>query len=138
MAPRLLLDTCAAIWITENEGLDEPAIAAMDDAYSRREPVYVSPITAWERALLARKGRLASPVAPLVWFERLVRDSKLTVAALTPAVLVDSWQLPGQFHTDPADRILVATARAFDLTVVTRDRQILDYAGAGHVRALAC
>jgi PIN domain nuclease of toxin-antitoxin system len=138
MGSRLLLDTCAAIWITENEGLADPVIDAMDSAYSQGESVFVSPITAWERALLSAKGKLASPIEPLVWFERLVRDSKLTVAALTPSVLVDCWYLPGEFHRDPADRILVATARAFDLTIVTRDRPILDYADRGHVRALAC
>jgi PIN domain nuclease of toxin-antitoxin system len=138
MMSRLLLDTCAAIWITENEGLSDPAIAAMDGAYSRGEPVFVSPITAWERALLSARGKLVSPVAPLTWFERLIRDSKFTIAALTPSILVDCWFLPGDFHRDPADRILVATARAFDLTIVTRDRPILAYADEGHVRALAC
>lgn len=138
MAASLLLDTCAAIWITENEGLSDLAIEAMDDAYSSGSPVYVSPITAWERALLSVRGKLASPVVPLIWFERLVRDSKLTIAALTPSILVDCWFLPGEFHRDPADRMLVATARAFDLTLVTRDLPILEYADRGHVRALAC
>ena len=56
----------------------------------------------------------------------------------TPAIFVDSSFLPGPIHRDPADRIIVATARALDLTVVTSDRLILDYAARGHVRALAC
>ena len=138
MLARLLLDTCAAIWITENEGLSDPEIEAMDAAHSRSEPVYVSPITAWERGLLSARGKLASPVPPLTWFERLVRDSKLTIAALTPSILIESSFLPGTIHRDPADRILIATARALDLIIVTRDRTILEYADKGHVRALAC
>jgi len=138
MATRLLLDTCAAIWITENEGLSDLAIEAMDAAYARAEPVFVSPITAWERALLSERGKLVSPIAPLTWFERLVRDAKLTIAALTPSILVDCWFLPGDIHRDPADRIIIATARALDLTIITRDRPILEYAERGNVRALAC
>jgi PIN domain nuclease of toxin-antitoxin system len=136
--PSLLLDTCAAIWITENEELAEEAVQAMDDAYREGSAVFVSPITAWERALLSAKGRLRSPVQPLAWFERLVRDAQLTIAALTPSMMVDAWFLPGSLHNDPADRILIATARTLDLTLVTRDRPILDYADKGHVRAIAC
>jgi PIN domain nuclease of toxin-antitoxin system len=136
--PSLLLDTCAAIWITENEELSDDAVRAMDEAYRSGSTVFVSPITAWERGLLSAKGRLRSPVQPLAWFERLVRDAQLGIAALTPSVLIDSWFLPDGFHNDPADRILVATARALDLTLVTRDRPILDYADKGHVRAIAC
>jgi PIN domain nuclease of toxin-antitoxin system len=138
MARSLLLDTCAAIWITENEGLSDAAVEAMDMAFQAGTPVFVSPITAWERALLSAFGRLRSPIQPLQWFENLVRRSKLSIAALTPEIMVNSWFLPPGFHRDPADRVLVATARALDLTLLTRDRVILDYAKQGHVRALAC
>jgi transcriptional regulator with XRE-family HTH domain len=58
--------------------------------------------------------------------------------ARTAGFLIDSSFLPGDFHDDPADRIIVATARAFDLTVVTRDRAILAYARQGYVLALPC
>ena len=135
---RLLLDTCAAIWITERARLSAEAIEAMNAAQRDGEAVLVSPITAWERGLLASRGRLASPISPLRWFERLVSDAKLSVCELTASILVDSSFLPGPIHGDPADRIIIATARALDLMVVTRDRHILDYAAQGHVRALAC
>jgi PIN domain nuclease of toxin-antitoxin system len=46
--------------------------------------------------------------------------------------------LPGRFHRDPADCLLIATAREFGVPLVTRDRRILDYAGQGHVDAIAC
>jgi PIN domain nuclease of toxin-antitoxin system len=138
MSQMLLLDTCAAIWVTENEYLSDAAVEAMDAAFSDATPVYVSPITAWERGLLSAHGKLASPIQPLTWFERLVRDSKLAIAPLSPAILIESSFLPAPVHRDPADRIIIATARALDLTIVTRDRLILDYAARGHVRALAC
>ena len=138
MAASLLLDTCAAIWITENEELSDEAVDAMDAAYRAGAQVFVSPITAWERGLLSAGGKLRSPIQPLVWFERLIRDAKLAIAPLTPAILVDSSFLPGNIHRDPADRILISTARALDLMLITRDRPILAYANLGYVRALAC
>ena len=52
--------------------------------------------------------------------------------------MVDVGDLPDLAHRDPADRMLIATARRRDLILITRDRAILDYAAAGHVRAIAC
>ncbi len=88
--------------------------------------------------MLSRNGRLTSKIAPLTLFQDFVAADGFTTADLPPAVLVGSSYLPGDFHNDPADRIIVATARALDLTVVTSDRLILEYAARGHVRALAC
>ena len=53
-------------------------------------------------------------------------------------IAIEAAMLPGDFHRDPADRLLVATARLLDLTIVTSDAKILAYAAAGHVRAIAC
>jgi PIN domain nuclease of toxin-antitoxin system len=57
---------------------------------------------------------------------------------VTPSLFIDSCFLPGKLSRDPGDRIIVATARENDLTILTRDRKILDYSTAGHVLALAC
>lgn len=138
MTTELLLDTCAAIWITENSALAQEAEDAMSTAFDQGRSVWVSPITAWERGVLTAKGRLASPTSPLRWFERLVSDAQLAICTLSPEILVESSFLPEPLHRDPADRIIIATARALDLTIVTRDRLILNYAAQGHVRALAC
>ena len=75
---------------------------------------------------------------PEVWFRKLCGLPGVSLADLPPSVLIASTTLPGELPTDPADRILLATAREFDYTLVTRDRQILDYALSGHVRAMAC
>lgn len=138
MRTRLLLDTCAAIWMSENAKIRQAAMEAMGSAYENGEDVAVSPISAWERGLLAAKGRLASPLSPYKWFIEVAKTPGMTVLPLTPEILIDSSFLPGPIHGDPADRIIIATARAHDLTVVTRDRHILAYAAAGHVRALEC
>ena len=135
---RLLLDTCAAIWTVEGETMSKASVNAINSSIEEGLPLLVSPITAWERGLLAAKGRIASPLTPKRWFEVLLSQPAIELAEMSIEVLIDSSFLPGQPKGDPADRIIIATARHLDLTIVTRDQAILDYAAQGHVRALAC
>jgi len=51
-------------------------------------------------------------------------------------IAVESYALPDVFHRDPADRLIVATARVANATLMTRDRRILEYAGRGHLTAI--
>jgi PIN domain nuclease of toxin-antitoxin system len=134
----ILLDTCAAIWLVAGSKVSQPAEEALNAAWAAGEPVYISPITAWEVGLLAQRGRFASPHPPKVWFDRLLAIDGVALDLLPPSVLTDSSFLPGEPPTDPADRIVVAAAREHDHIIMTRDRIILDYAKAGHVRALEC
>jgi PIN domain nuclease of toxin-antitoxin system len=134
----LILDTCAAIWIVSNADLAQEAVDALDRARDDREAVYVSPITAWEIGLLAAKGRFASPHSPKVWFSRLMAIESLRLAELSTSMLIESCFLPGRPPRDPGDRIILATARELDLTIVTRDSAILAYANDGQVRVIAC
>jgi PIN domain nuclease of toxin-antitoxin system len=134
----LLLDTCAAIWILENAQLSEEAVAAMDHASDAGEPVYVSPITAWEVGLLSLRGRFRATLDPQRWFDRLMSVPGIRLAGMPPEVLIASARIPDGPLRDPADRIIAATAREYDYVVVTRDRPLLRYAESGHLRALAC
>lgn len=134
----LLLDTHAVIWSSENEKLSDAAVQALDRAADEGTPVLVSPITAWEVGLLVARGRLALPLSPKAWFERLLQAPYLKLAELPPSVLIDSSSLPNASFRDPADRILIATAREFGFALVTRDRALLSYAAAGHLKAIAC
>ncbi len=59
-------------------------------------------------------------------------------APLNPAVAIDACYLPGDFHADPTDRLIVAAARHLGMPIVTRDRKIIAYAEAGHVQVIAC
>jgi PIN domain nuclease of toxin-antitoxin system len=133
----LLLDT--HVWIWFNEGLpelSEQRRRLIDDA-ARRGEARVSVMSVWEVSLLHAKQRLRLETSCLDWVHRALAPP-LALAPLTPAIAVDCNNLPGQFHSDPADRIITATARIEGLTVITRDRQILDYAAQGYVSALAC
>lgn len=138
MRPALLLDTCALIWIVNNVDLSPAAVQYIDEAYDLGEAVYASPITAWEIGLQASKGRFKSILTPQRWLEELFRTPNLKLADLTPHVLLESSFLPGSPPRDPADRIIIATAREFGLTLITRDRALLQYAKDGYLNAIAC
>jgi PIN domain nuclease of toxin-antitoxin system len=134
----LLLDTCALIFITMNEPESSKVKSAMQQAYEAGEPVYVSPISAWEIGLLVSTGRLNLSLPPTRWFDNVTRKQGIALAELSTDVLIAASFLPEMPVRDSADRILVATAREYDFTLVTRDKKLLAYADKGHIQALAC
>ena len=133
-----LVDTCAVIWIANGDPLREPAASGLREVYADGGTLAVSPMTAWEVAMIASKGRIALSLAPEVWFARFRALPGVTLAELPPEVLIASCALPGAPPADPVDRTLAATARAFGYTLVTRDRHLLAYGGEGHVRVMGC
>lgn len=138
MSAPVLLDTCAAMFFMAREAMTTAAVEAIDKAADLSEPLYVSPITAWEVGMMTNKSRFKSSLTPQRWFELLRTRPGIALCELTADVLLQSWFLPGRFHRDPADRIIAATAREFGYTVMTRDRALLDYAAEGYLRAVEC
>lgn len=134
----LLLDTCAAIWLALNAPISAEAVDRLAKTRASHTPVYISAITAWEIGLLIAKQRLITSMTPESLFDALIGVPGMILAGLDPRVLIASSFLPGHPPRDPADRIIAATARENGLCVVTRDRKLLDYAGAGYLNALAC
>jgi PIN domain nuclease of toxin-antitoxin system len=134
----LLWDTFTAIWIYEKARLSPAALEAMRAAYREGVPSYISPITAWEVALLASRGRLQLLIRPERWFSNLFEVPGVRLAEMSPDVLIASSFLPGKPPKDPTDRIIAATARELGATLITRDRALLDYGTQGHVAVLQC
>ena len=133
-----LLDTCAVIWIANDDGLQEPASSELSKACDRGSRLFISPMTAWEIAMLVAKGRVALTTSPDVWFKQFCEQPGVALAEMSPSVLVASTTLPGMPPADPVDRILVATAREFGYTLVTRDRHLLEYGTKGHIKVIRC
>lgn len=134
----ILLDTCAAIWLANEEPIAEEALAVMRLEREAGEDIFLSPITAWEIGLLASRKRLTLLITPQRWFERLMQAPGIRLAEMSVDVLIASSFLPGSPPHDPADRIIAATAREYGYKLMTRDRPLLDYAGQGHIEAIEC
>ncbi len=125
----LLLDTHVWIWAAEQrEDELSSRVLRLIDAASRRNMVLISAISMWEIAMLVERNRIALSAEPLQWIERASSVPGVEVVGLTPRIAVGSTRLPGNPHADPADRILMATARDTGARLVTRDRQIVRYA----------
>jgi len=137
MSP-ILLDTCAVIWTGNREKLAPGAVSALDESFDRNQALQVSPITAWELGLLVARGRYRFSMEISDWFDEYMLGSCAQLAALSPSEFIASSFLPGTPPSDPADRIIIATARQQGLRIMTRDKKILDYADAGHVNAIPC
>jgi PIN domain nuclease of toxin-antitoxin system len=134
----LLLDTCAVIWIAAGAQIEETALDALEETGRTGGSVCLSPISAWELGLLVSRGRMPSRISERVILQKIVSQSGVSYAQMPPEVLIDASYLPGTPPNDPADRIIIATAREYAMTIVTRDRMILNYAHQGHVNALPC
>lgn len=131
----IVLDTHVLVWaLADSPRLGVRTKARIDDE-RRRDRVGVSAITPWEIALLVAKGRLQLAMDVRAWIDRALSTPGVDLCPLEPTIALDSVELPGDLHSDPADRFLIATARHWSAALVTADEKILHYAAAGHVLA---
>lgn len=131
----MLVDTHVLIWMMEDNGkLSPPALQAIRVAVAEGS-LLVSAITPWEIGLLVAKGRVRLLMDAQSWIERALAMPGVRLVPLSPRIAVDSSFLPWEAHPDPADRILVATARHLGATLITADASILRY---GSQRLLRC
>lgn len=131
----IVLDTHTLIWALEDDERLGPTTRQLIGGAAASSGVLVSAITPWEVALLVEKGRLALGRDAGAWIAAALAVPGVRLAPITPEIAVDSVRLPGNFHADPADRLIIATARHADATLLTADRAILDYAASGYVKA---
>jgi PIN domain nuclease of toxin-antitoxin system len=129
----LVLDTHVWIWLSfGDKALGDDARRFIDRA-GRDGTLLVAAISVWEVAMLVSKGRLDLFMPPLEWATAALSGPGISLAPLTPDIAVEACHLPGAFHRDPVDRMIVATARVLGARLATRDQRILAYAAAGNV-----
>lgn len=132
----VLLDTHAWVWLMNgSERLGPKARKAIQRSLAE-EAVLVSAISPWEVAMLVSKGRLVLDRDVGEWIEAALALPGMRLEPISPDVAVASTRLPGTLHTDPADRLIAATARHHGSTLITSDQLLLDYSKAGHIKAL--
>lgn len=122
----ILLDTHVWIWWVHGEPeLREASRKFIEEHES--DGIGLSVISCWEVAKLVERGRLSLPVSLGRWMDLALAYPGIRLLGLTPQIAVESTSLPGQFHRDPTDQIVVATARVHNVPLVTADKLILEY-----------
>lgn len=132
----ILLDTHVLVWLVQGDArLGPKAFAALDEAVADQQ-LLVCAITPWEVSMLADKGRLDLGMPTARWIAEALSIPGITLFPLEPSIAVAAGELSGGIHGDPADHLIVATARHLACPVATADRAILDYAKKGHVTVI--
>ena len=127
----IVLDTHIWVWWVHGDSrLTSSHSQLIDD--NEDDEIGICSISLCEVAKLVELGRLVLPVALDQWFTDALAYPGVTPVDLTPGIAMESTQLPGRFHRDPADQIIVATSRILGCDLLTADQRIRDYA---HVNA---
>ncbi|MBM4295285.1 MAG: type II toxin-antitoxin system VapC family toxin [Deltaproteobacteria bacterium] len=119
----ILLDTHVWIWLSIGELQSLSPKAQMAITGRSR---WISAISCWELAKLVERRRLGFTISPLTWMRRSLTENNIRIADLTPEIAVESTLLPG-LHPDPADQLIVATARVLGMPLITADQRILSF-----------
>jgi PIN domain nuclease of toxin-antitoxin system len=130
----LLLDTHVWWWWINGDGrLSRPQQRALKKV-SPTNPALVCDISLWEISCLVSLGRLSVRVPLREWLEHASAEPLVRRCGISPAVAAEVAELPETLHRDPADRLLIATARVFEATLLTQDDRII---GSGLATTLA-
>jgi len=122
----IVLDTHVWVWwVHQDDRLSTKAKSFISQQETRH--IGVSAISCWEVAKLVERGRLRLPMSTDQWLHAALAYPGVRLLELTPDIAADACSLPGAFHSDPADQIIVATARHHGSELVTMDQRILSY-----------
>jgi PIN domain nuclease of toxin-antitoxin system len=132
----LLLDTHAWIWLLNGDTTLKPSAIAQINEQAQSGDLYIAGISTWEVGMLVTHKRLTLTKPCLDWVNDGLQLTGIQSLPLSPSIAVESCQLPGDFHGGPADRIIVATARIHNLTLMTRDTKIIKYAKKDFIKAI--
>lgn len=133
----ILLDTHIWIWyINGNSELNKTTRTTISKALHDHK-AHLAAISLWEIGMLDKKKRIILEMPCLEWFNKSIEITHIHITPLTPSIAAESCHLPGKFHGDPADQLIVATARVEGLTIMTRDKKILDYSKSRFISTIS-
>jgi PIN domain nuclease of toxin-antitoxin system len=122
----IVLDTHVWVWWVHGDAQIKPSQASVIEE-AESDIIGVSAISCWEVAKLVERGRLVLPRPLEAWFALALDYPGVALVELSPEIAIASTRLPGSFHRDPADQIIVATAQVNDCSLVTSDQKIISY-----------
>lgn len=133
----LLLDTHVWLWLLNGNAAITPKHRKIINDAAQTNDVFIAAISLWEVSMLAAKERIIIEKPVLAWMEEGLALPGIAAKPLTPEIAADSCQLPGDFHGDPADRLIIATARIHSLNLLTHDQKIINYARKKYISVIA-
>ncbi|MGA2975665.1 MAG: type II toxin-antitoxin system VapC family toxin [Spirochaetia bacterium] len=123
---KVVLDTCAILWsILAPENLSKSAVDVVTDADTE---ILVSPISCAEIACGVERSRITLDRHWKLWFRYFIQRNGWRIVDISLKIIEEAYSLPEYAHRDPADRIIIATARMHQCPVVTEDKRIREYA----------
>ena len=129
----ILLDTNAFLWYLSDQSNFSEKIASVIRKERQTNRLLVSAISIWEIGLLVQKKRLDLGMDYDTWFSQVSKLKSIEIISINSQIAYNSITLPGDFHSDPADRMIVATAITLECTLITSDHKILEYQ---HVKSI--
>jgi len=132
----ILLDTHYFLWMMEGNEKITKNTSLQKEITKRisKKEILVSEISLWEIGMLQSKGRIQISEPLEIWLEKSINAPGVRTINLSPKIIAESVNLPGEFHADPSDRLIVASARIYGATLVTRDQLILKYGKTGYIK----
>jgi PIN domain nuclease of toxin-antitoxin system len=124
---KYILDTHVWIWWNMRPERLSSAVRRLIEMTNKYEELLLSAISPWEFSKLLQKGRLAISIDPEEWIRTALEMPKLRLVPLSPVLAYRSTILPQPLHDDPADQIIIATARDEEATILTSDERIRSY-----------
>lgn len=123
----IVLDTHVWLWWLHAPSRLSPAALDLIEREQESGALVLSAISVWEVSVKVQSGKLTIPMDIHRWFDLAQSYPATVIEPLTPLDAIASTQLPGEFHKDPADRIIISLARRLAVPLVTCDQKILDY-----------
>jgi len=124
----IVIDTHILVWwVSGDQSLSKSAYQAINDTLASDREVIVSCISAWEISMLIEKGRLVLSMDVASWLDHVSQINGVRFMPIDNEIGVKATMLPGEFHKDPADRMIVATARKLAVPLVTADAKMIQY-----------
>lgn len=132
----LVLDTHVWIWLVAGDSRLSRSVRQRIDSSLAKNAILIPAICVWEVAMLWKRNRIQLHQPINSWVRSALEEPGCTLVPLTEDISLEAALLPGEFRSDPADCMIIATTRVNRAILVTADRQISDYGNLGHVDVL--
>ena len=124
----IILDTHVLLWwVSGSDSLSAAANKVIKSTLTKGSEIIISSISAWEISMLISRGRLILSMDVESWLDEVAQIDGVRFVSVDNEIGIKSTALPGEFHKDPADRMIVATARKLAIPLVTADEKIIKY-----------